>query len=78
MLSVDVLQSCFEENQEDSYVLLLREIPEYNNLNAIKMISNYDHINLVNCACTQSLLSKIWYGQIFEDAPNLNVKKNNI
>ena len=73
MLAVEVLQACYEKNQDDAQLLLLREIPEYDNLNALKIASSANHRNLVSCACAQSLLVKIWYGQIFVDAPSFNV-----
>jgi hypothetical protein len=75
MLAVNILQSCYEENQQDAHLLLLREIPEYGNLNALKVILSSCHINIVSCTCTQSLLVKIWYGRIFIDTPFIYVRR---
>ena len=73
MLAVNVLKSCYEANQDDAQLLLLREIPEYGNSTALQIAASANDTNLVGCACSQSLLAKIWYGQIFADAPNINV-----
>ena len=75
MLAVNILQSCYEVNQKDAHLLLLREIPEYSNLNALKVTLSSCHIKIVSCTCMQSLLVKIWYGRIFIDTPIKYVRR---
>lgn len=57
-------------------MLLLREIPEYGYVNALQVASIADDINFMSTNSCQSLLAKIWYGQVFRDSFAINVRIN--
>ena len=67
------MQSCFEKNPDDAELLLLRQIPEFGNSTSLQIAAMSDHKNFVSNPSCQQLLAKIWFGQIFVDAPLFNV-----
>lgn len=72
-MATDILQQCFAENQDDALMVLLRQIPEFGNSTALQIAYVSDDKTFVSSACYQLLLAKLWYGQIYLDAPALNV-----
>ncbi len=72
-MAVNILQTSYEHNQEEAELLLLREIHEYGNTTCLQIAAMSDHKHFVSNLCCQSLLAKIWYGQIFADVPIKNV-----
>ena len=68
-----MLQSCHENNQEDAQLLLLRGVEEFENVTPLQVSEIADSKSFLNSTCTQSLLAKIWYGQIYVDAPKFYV-----
>ncbi|CAF0919426.1 unnamed protein product [Brachionus calyciflorus] len=72
-MAVDVIQSCYEEDQEDAQLMLLRQVPEYGNANAVLIGSSFENKNFVSSSCFQLLLAKLWHGQIFADASLINI-----
>ena len=66
-MSTEILEGCFESNQDDAQLLLLREIPEYGKKSPLKVAVLADCKEFVSSQCSQSLLVKTWYGQIIPD-----------
>ena len=72
-MAIDVIQSSYEEDQEDAQRILLRQIPEFGDSNALLIGSTFENKNFVSTPCFQLLLAKIWRGPIFSDAPLIYV-----
>lgn len=72
-LSVDVLDACFQMNSDSAQLLLLREIPEFNNSCPMEVAVLAEDKVFVSSPCCQHLLVKIWYGEISKDTPHLNI-----
>ena len=72
-LAVDVLHLCFESNPEDAQLLLLRKIPEYDNLTPLNIAIVGNNKHFISDTCCQSLLVKIWYGHVSPDSSKLKV-----
>lgn len=72
-MALDILETSSEENQDDAQLILLRQIPEFGNSNALQIAYTAEDKNFVSSPCYQLLLAKLWYGQIYLDAPTLNV-----
>lgn len=68
-----MLQSCYEENQDDAQFLLLRQIPEFGDSTLLSMASAFECKNFVSTTCFQDMLAKLWYGQIYTDASWIKV-----
>lgn len=68
-----MLNSCFEQNADEAQLLLLREIPEFGNSTAMEVAVLAEDKFFVSSPCCQSLLMKIWFGQISKDTAGLNV-----
>ena len=68
-----MLNSCFEQNADEAQLLLLREIPEFDNSTAMEVAVLAEDKFFVSSLCCQSLLMKIWFGQISKDTASLNV-----
>jgi hypothetical protein len=77
-MAVDILQECYEANQEDAELILLRQIPELGNSTALQIAYIAGDKNFVSSSCYQLLLAKLWYGQIYLDEPALNVRIFNL
>jgi hypothetical protein len=75
-MASSILQESFERNPDDAELLLLREIPEFESTTPLQIAAMSDQMNFVSNQGCQQLLAKIWYGQIFADAPLLNVKSS--
>ena len=55
-------------------MLLLREIPEFGDSTPLEVAVLAEDKIFVSSPCCQSLLMKIWFGQISKDTPGINVK----
>ena len=73
-MAVNILQTSHAQNQEDTELVLLREITEFGNTTCLQMAARFNQKYFISNLCCQSLLAKIWYGQIFVDVPIKNVR----
>jgi hypothetical protein len=71
--ATNMLQASYERNPDDAELLLLREVPEFGNTTPLQIAAMSDHKNFLSNQSCQQLLAKIWFGQIFVDAPLFNV-----
>ena len=72
-MATNILQTCYESNPDDAQLILLRGVNEFNNVTPLQISEFADSKSFLSSVPCQSLLAKIWYGQIFIDAPKIYV-----
>jgi hypothetical protein len=68
------LSECYKSDEEKSQLLLIRQIPEFNNLTCLQVAVSADDLSFVSHPCTQGLLTKLWYNKILPDTANFPVR----
>ena len=73
-IALDVIQMCYETNQKDAKLLLMREIPQFGNLTCLQIAKIAQDISFMSHPCVQESLSTIWYSKILPDTGYIKVE----
>jgi hypothetical protein len=64
---------CYETNQRDAKLLLMREIKQFGDSTCLEITKLANDISFISHPCVQECLNCIWYDRILKDTGYLKV-----
>ena len=74
-MATEILQTCTDRYPDDAQLVLLRPVPELGNTTALQIAHSAASMTFVSSQAYQTMLVKLWYGQIDLESSTLSVIK---